>query len=99
MRAATIACWPGCPDPEGCRMLERHHVLDLMGLKLAGMHASDEVIANGIRLQHPHQHVVRDLLTAEVADKNARSIKYQMTASKLPLAEESRIALQAGLAR
>ncbi len=38
--------------------------------------------------QHPHQHVVGELLTAEVADKHARSIKYQMTASKLPLAKE-----------
>ena len=71
-------------------MLERHQILDLMGeLKLAGMrHAYDEVIADGIKRQHPHQHVVGELLTAEVADKHARSIKYQMTASKLPLAKE-----------
>jgi DNA replication protein DnaC len=71
-------------------MLERHQMLDLMGeLKLAGTrHAYDEVIADGIKRQHPHQHVVGELLTAEVADKHARSIKYQMTASKLPLAKE-----------
>ena len=71
-------------------MLERHQIIALMGeLKLAGMrHAYDEVIADGIRRQHPHQHVVGELLTAEVADKHARSIKYQMAASKLPLAKE-----------
>jgi UDP-3-O-acyl-N-acetylglucosamine deacetylase len=54
-------------------MLERHQMLDLMGeLKLAGTrHAYDEVIADGIKRQHPHQHVVGELLTAEVADKHA----------------------------
>jgi len=71
-------------------MLERHRILDLMGeLRLAGMrHAYDEVIADGLKRQHPHQHVVGELLTAEVADKHTRSIKYQMAASKLPLAKE-----------
>ena len=71
-------------------MLERHQVLDLMGeLKLAGMrHAYDEVIADGIKRQYSHQHVVGELLKAEIADKHARSIKYQMTIAKLPLAKE-----------
>lgn len=50
--------------------------------------AYDEVIADALRRQHPAQHVVGDLLKAEVADKHARSIKYQMAASKLPLARE-----------
>src|SRR3546814_11561281 len=61
----------------------------MAGLKLAGMrHAYDEVIADALKRQHPVQHVVGDLLKAEVAEKHARSIKYQMTASKLPLARE-----------
>ncbi len=29
-----------------------------------------------------------DLLTAEISEKQARSIKYQMTIAKLPLAKE-----------
>jgi DNA replication protein DnaC len=71
-------------------MMERHEIIDLMAeLKLAGMrHAYDEVIADALKRQHPVQHVVGDLLKAEVAEKHARSIKYQMTASKLPLARE-----------
>lgn len=71
-------------------MIERHQVLELMvELKLSGMRdAYDEVIADALRRQHPAQHVVGDLLKAEVADKHARSIKYQMAASKLPLARE-----------
>lgn len=51
-------------------------------------HAYDEVIADAIKRQYPVQHVVGDLLQAEIADKHARSIKYQMTIAKLPLAKE-----------
>lgn len=71
-------------------MLERHQIMELMDdLKLAGMrHAYDEVIADAIKRQYPVQHVVGDLLQAEIADKHARSIKYQMTIAKLPLAKE-----------
>lgn len=71
-------------------MMERHQILELMGdLKLAGMRqAYDEVIADAIKRQYPVQHVVADLLQAEIADKHARSIKYQMTIAKLPLAKE-----------
>jgi DNA replication protein DnaC len=71
-------------------IMERHEILDLMvELKLAGMrHAYDEVIADGIKRQHPVQQTVGELLKAEIAEKHARSIKYQMTASKLPLAKE-----------
>lgn len=71
-------------------MMERHQILELMGdLKLAGMRqAYDEVIADAIKRQYPVQRVVGDLLQAEIADKHARSIKYQMTIAKLPLAKE-----------
>jgi DNA replication protein DnaC len=71
-------------------IMERHEIIDLMvELKLAGMrHAYDEVIADGIKRQHPVQQIVGELLKAEIAEKHARSIKYQMTASKLPLAKE-----------
>jgi DNA replication protein DnaC len=71
-------------------MMERHEILGLMAeLKLAGMrHAYDAVIADAIKRQHPVQRIVGDLLKAEIAEKHARSIKYQMTASRLPLAKE-----------
>ena len=32
--------------------------------------------------------IVGDLLTAEIAEKQARSIKYQMTIARLPLAKD-----------
>lgn len=70
--------------------MERTEILDLMGkLKLFGMKASfDETIANGIKRRHEPQRIIGDLLKAELADKAARSIKYQLAIAKLPLAKE-----------
>jgi DNA replication protein DnaC len=70
--------------------MERTELFDLMGaLKLYGMRASyDEVMAAAIKRQHEPPTVVGDLLKAEIAEKHARSIKYQMTIAKLPLAKD-----------
>ena len=64
--------------------MERHTILEMMGaLKLAGMrHAYDEVIADAVKRQHSSQRVVGDLLKAEIDEKQARSIKYQLTIAK-----------------
>ena len=50
--------------------------------------AYDEVIATAVKRQHEPQQIIGDLLTAEISEKQARSIKYQMTIAKLPLAKE-----------
>jgi DNA replication protein DnaC len=70
--------------------MERHEILQLMGaLKLAGMRvAFDELVADGLKRQHPVQRIIGELLKAEIAEKHARSIKYQLTIAKLPLAKE-----------
>jgi DNA replication protein DnaC len=70
--------------------MERTEVLDLMArLKLYGMRgAYDEVMATGIKRQHEPPRIVGDLLCAEIAEKQARSIKYQLTVAKLPLAKD-----------
>ena len=70
--------------------MERHEILEAMSeLKLYGMRASyDEVMAAAIKRQHEPPKVVGDLLKAEIAEKHARSIKYQMTIAKLPLAKD-----------
>ena len=46
--------------------MERHEVMELLGqLKLAGMRAAyDEVVAAGVRAQHPFQRIFGDLLLA-----------------------------------
>jgi len=70
--------------------MERTELFDLMGeLKLFGMKAAfDEVMATAVKRQHEPQRVVGDLLKAEISEKQARSIKYQLTIAKLPLAKD-----------
>ena len=49
-------------------------------LKLYGMKAAfDEIMATAIKRQHEPQRIVGDLLNAEINEKQARSIKYQLT--------------------
>ena len=71
-------------------MMERTEVLDLMGqLKLFGMkNAYDEILATALKRQHEPQRFAGDLLKAEISEKQARSIRYQMTIAKLPLAKD-----------
>ncbi len=58
-------------------------------LKLYGMKAAyDEIIATAVKRQHEPQRIVGDLLAAEIAEKEARSVKYQITIAKLPLAKD-----------
>ena len=58
-------------------------------LKLAGMRAAyDDILADGLKRRHPVQQIICALLKAEIADKRARSIKYQMTSARLPTAKE-----------
>src|SRR6478736_5684251 len=70
--------------------MERTELFEMMGeLKLFGMRASyDEVMATAVKRQHEPQRIVGDLLTAEISEKQARSIKYQLTIAKLPLAKD-----------
>ena len=70
--------------------MERHEVMDLMReLKLVGMRAAyDEVLSNALKRQHPAAQIVGNLLQAEIAEKQARSIRYQVTVAKLPLIKD-----------
>ena len=71
-------------------MMERTEILTTMkALKLFGMSAGyDEIVATAVKRQHEPQRVVGDLLTAELSEKQARSIKYQMTIARMPFAKE-----------
>jgi DNA replication protein DnaC len=70
--------------------MERTEILDLMArLKLHGMRAAyDEVMTAGIKRRHEPPCILGELLAAEIAEKRARSIKYQLTIAKLPLAKD-----------
>ncbi|MDW9776425.1 transposase [Sinorhizobium meliloti] len=70
--------------------MERTQVLELMStLKLFGMRSAyDEIMGNAIKRQHELPRIVGDLLQSEIAEKQARSIRYQLTIAKLPLAKD-----------
>ena len=70
--------------------MERSELFDLMDeLQLYGMKAAfDEIMATAVKRQHEPQRVIADLLTAEINEKQARSIKYQLSIAKLPLAKD-----------
>lgn len=69
--------------------MERTLILDRMAqLKLYGMRAGyDEVLATGIKRQREPPWIIGDLLNAEIAEKQARLIKDQITTARLPLAK------------
>ena len=70
--------------------MDRADIMAAMGeLKLYGMRAAyDELMAVAVRRQHEPRQIVGDLLSAEINEKKARSVKYQITTAKLPYARE-----------
>ena len=59
----------------------------MTALKLGGMRtAYDDILSDGLKRRHPVQQIIGALLKVEIADKTARSIKYQMASVKLPTA-------------
>jgi DNA replication protein DnaC len=70
--------------------MERSEILNTMvELKLYSMKAAyDEIIGTAIKRQHEPTRIVGDLLTAEISEKQARSIRYQISIAKLPLAKD-----------
>jgi DNA replication protein DnaC len=63
---------------------EKGQVENQVGL----VRAYDEVMATAIKRQHEPPKIVGDLLSAEITEKQARSIKYQLTVAKLTLAKD-----------
>ncbi len=58
-------------------------------LRLFGMRAAyDKVMADGLKRRHEPVRILGGLLRAEIADKQARSIKYQLSIAKMPLAKD-----------
>jgi len=70
--------------------MERSQLFELMDeLKLSGMKAAfDEIMATAVKRQHEPQRIIGDLLSAEIHEKQARSIRYQLSSAKLPLAKD-----------
>ena len=67
--------------------MDRSEILKMMAaLQLSGMRAAyDEIVATGIKRKHSVDQIIAALLKAEIAEKQARSIRYQMGVAKEPL--------------
>jgi len=67
--------------------VERHELIGLMReLKLAGMRAAyDDTMRAGVQHRRGPAEILGDLLKAELAEKTARSIRYQMSAARFPV--------------
>ncbi|WP_306120897.1 MULTISPECIES: IS21-like element helper ATPase IstB [unclassified Roseitalea] len=67
--------------------MERHELIGLMrALKLAGMRAAyDDIVQAGVQHRRGPTEILGDLLKAELAEKTARSIRYQMSAARFPV--------------
>ena len=67
--------------------MERHEIFEMMrALKLAGMRAAyDETMRAGIQHKRSPAEIFGELLKAELAEKTARSIRYQMSAAQFPV--------------
>ena len=70
--------------------VQRHEMIDAMrGLGLKGMAgAFDEAVTTGIQRNRTAMEILTDLLRAEAAHRHAASIRYRMSATKLPVIKD-----------
>lgn len=70
--------------------MQRHEMIDAMrGLGLKGMAgAFDEAVTAGVQRQRTITEILTDLLRAEAAHRHAASIRYRMSAAKLPTVKD-----------
>jgi len=70
--------------------VQRHEMIDAMrGLGLKGMAgAFDEAVTAGVQRQRTITEILTDLLRAEAAHRHAASIRYRMSAAKLPTVKD-----------
>ncbi len=70
--------------------MQRHEMIAAMsGLGLKGMAgAFDEAVTTGVQRKRTVSEILTDLLQAEIAYRHAASIRYRMTAAKLPVIKD-----------
>lgn len=70
--------------------MQRHEMIAAMsGLGLKGMAgAFDEAVTTGVQRKRTAMEILADLLRAEAAHRHAASIRYRMSAAKLPVVKD-----------
>ena len=87
--SGDAGCGDHCTDPSGSSGPGHSDQADRSGFEAVAEHrAQGGALGRDDRDPYPIQRVLGDLPKAEIADKKARSIKYQMTITKLPMAKE-----------
>src|SRR3546814_4545846 len=71
-------------------MMQRHDMIDTMrSLGLKGMAAAfDEAVTTGLQRKRTTMEILTDLLRAEATHRDAASIRYRMTAARLPVVKD-----------
>jgi DNA replication protein DnaC len=71
-------------------MMQRHEMIETLGqLGLKGMaQAFDQAVTTGIQRNRSAMEILTELLKAEAAHRQAASIRYRMTAAKLPVIKD-----------
>ena len=84
-RSPTVPATTACEIP-----VQRHEMIDAMrGLGLKGMAgAFDEAVTTGLQRQRTTMEVLTDLLRADATHRHTTSIRYRMSAAKLPVAKD-----------
>lgn len=67
--------------------MQRHELIEILKqIKLYGMAAAwDEVVTSDKRRKHSFEDIFGELIQLEIADRHARSIRYQMGIAKFPI--------------
>ena len=70
--------------------MQRHELIETMReLKLFGMvEAFDETVTQGVRKKHTVHEILSGLCKAEISERKARSIRYQMRIAKFPVLKD-----------
>ena len=70
--------------------MQRHEMIAAMsGLGLKGMAgAFDEAVTTGVQRKRTAMEILADLLRAEAAHRHAASIRYRMSAARLPVVKD-----------
>lgn len=70
--------------------MQRHELIETMHeLKLFGMvEAFDEIVTQGVRRKHTVHEILKGLCKAEISERKARSISYQMRIAKFPVLKD-----------
>jgi len=87
--APSLTALATMPCSKEAKMLRDKVLMAMEQLRLLGMHSVyDEVLAVGLKQRHTPERLLLDLLEAEVAERELRSIRYRLGQARFPLEKD-----------